>query len=762
MEGLGSVREDRVTFPRRFGTALVCVFLIGPAGLGQEMDRQSGLPIEPGTFQIATPFAPPDYRLWDVIAPRLGVAHYAGEGFGFREDYTTLGAFVPLAGGPPDRLTFLDLRGLVADDGHWGGNFGLGRRFYDPDRDRIFGIWASYDVRDTGRFDFNQVSAGFETIGRALDFRGNFYIPVGPDRRQFGDAFLCDPTFQGTHILLSHLRASEAALTGGEIEVGGPVPRLGRYGVRAYLGGYVFGVDDSPVDVGVRGRLDARISNRFSLGAQVQNDREFGTTAAVSVALHWGGIRRRYRSSVDTVYGRFADDIVRNHEIAVATQTTASRAPATDPLTGRPITVIHVNNTAPPGGDGSVEHPLNVLAPAPLLAGPAGIILVYRGDGTPRGMDHGVTLETNQRLLGDSIHYLFTSREVGVCLLPNPLTGRPTITNLAGDAVVLANGNEVAGLAILGPQGNGIRGTGVVGFNLHDNIITTATNFVTGELFTGIDLVGVSGTGVIANNQISGSSTGVFVSTVGNSRLDLSVSGNAVSGNTTGIVLDSFDASVLAATLTNNAIAGNQFGLTATSANGSVLSEALVGNVVSGNGQVGVFNVSSDGSRLGTTVTGNLFDSNGVGFEGVSQGTSQMRDVVTANTFSGAGGVIELFGLAVGTSRHGVTLSGNLFTGSSTLGVELDARQNATVVAAVNQNTIAGAFVIGFAAISVNNGTVCLGLHNNSSIGLLAAYDLSQTPPSTFQLEQDAGTNAGTPFLQSPGIVTVPAGSCVP
>jgi hypothetical protein len=116
------------------------------------------------------------------------------------------------------------------------------------------------------------------------------------------------------------------------------------------------------------------VCNNLDLNLWVQNDRQFGTTVVFGTTVALGGVRHCPRPFGKTyVYDRFADDIVRNYQIALATQTTQTLDPATSPQTGQPIEVIHVQNNAPPGGNGSVEHPLNTLAPAAALAGPFGI-----------------------------------------------------------------------------------------------------------------------------------------------------------------------------------------------------------------------------------------------------------------------------------------------------------------------------------------------------------------------------------------------------
>jgi hypothetical protein len=158
------------------------------------------------------------------------------------------------------------------------------------------------------------------------------------------------------------------------------------------------------------------------------------------------------------------------------------------------------------------------LAAAAAVSRPGDIIFVHTGSGTNTGQNAGITLKTNQKLLGQGVGLpLFD-------VLPNdPSNPLLSVTGIASTAAIpaampiisdtvtvlinnlpivnLASGVEVAGVIIDGTGAlanmRGMSGTGVTGFNIHDNTIRNVQR-------AGILLAGASGgTGTIANNTIS-------------------------------------------------------------------------------------------------------------------------------------------------------------------------------------------------------------------------------------------------------------------
>lgn len=99
------------------------------------------------------------------------------KGIGYSKGYGTLqGFFAPRHIRREYWLPFADLRGHLFTDGKWAANGGLGMRYLGCTR--VWGLNAYYDYRDTSHGHYNQVAAGFESLGVCYDFRINGYLPV--------------------------------------------------------------------------------------------------------------------------------------------------------------------------------------------------------------------------------------------------------------------------------------------------------------------------------------------------------------------------------------------------------------------------------------------------------------------------------------------------------------------------------------------------------------------------------------------------------
>ena len=223
-----------------------------------------------GDFEDGWP-ADNDGGLWNHGVPWVGYSHDVGDGIGYPEGYSSFEGFVPIFGLAGQSLFFADLRLLVDKHGEVGGNMGLGLRAYDEDSDRIFGIFVYYDRRDTGHNEFEQLSIGFETLGETWDFRTNAYLP---------STFDDDPQpirgrsrFQGTSLLL----ATEAPMTGIDMELGIPLPLTTEFDAKVFGGGYYFDVKDHEEAFGWRTRIEAYISENVSVNLSVQDDQVFDT-----------------------------------------------------------------------------------------------------------------------------------------------------------------------------------------------------------------------------------------------------------------------------------------------------------------------------------------------------------------------------------------------------------------------------------------------------------------------------------------------------
>lgn len=154
-------------------------------------------------------------------------------------------------------------------------------------------------------------------------------------------------------------------------------------------------------------------------------------------------------------------------------------------------------------GNGTLASPFNTLVQAQAASDVNDTIFVYNG--TPAvpadiGQNLGITLQDGQKLRGQGLRLSYN----GVPIV-DPLANAPLISNaglpVPGNipVVLLANGNEVAGLTINAAFNEGILALGGSGHFIHDNAIT----FGAGD--EGIRLLNVTGNNTVLVNTITGS-----------------------------------------------------------------------------------------------------------------------------------------------------------------------------------------------------------------------------------------------------------------
>ena len=223
-----------------------------------------------------------------------------------------------------------------------------------------------------------------------------------------------DPSFFEHFILLNQHNFGQAALSGFDTELGGRVPYLGKYGLSGYAGVYSYEGPNIAAVVGGHVRFEERLSDNIDLNLSVNSDPLFHTTVLFGLALRFGGEDRRCCSSRGNVFSRLVDRVYRNDNITVVNQEITRSVIATDPCTNTPIIVDHAASYAPAGGDGTFEHPYATLPQLQAGSHPGDILFVW-ADSVFN--DQGITLQNNQRFLGEGLPYQFTATQ-GTFLLP--------------------------------------------------------------------------------------------------------------------------------------------------------------------------------------------------------------------------------------------------------------------------------------------------------------------------------------------------------
>jgi hypothetical protein len=484
---------------------------------------------------------------------------------------------------------------VVPYDGDFAANVGAGFRFINEDTNRIYGASFWYDHDNSYARQYHQYGVSLESLGKYLDVRLNAYLPNNTDpffiSRTLGSAF-----FIGNNIGLNRTSQVEQGLRGGDFEVGGALPFIGDLGLRTYVGGYILDGHDLDSQVGTRFRADAVVTQDVALQVAITKDNTFGTNVTGAVSLSFPFTRETQWFRRPKVASRLYAPTERSYRVAVYRRTELDYVLATNPADNQPFRVAHVNNANATSGTGTFESPFNTLPGS--VPSDIDIIFVNRGTGTSLGMTGGITLANNQRLLGQGVVHTVTAVEA-VFNLPGFSAGSlPIITNVAGNAVTLANNNEVAGLNIVGATGAGIFGSGITNFNLHDVSISNSLG--------GVNLVNATGTGRVASATLgSNRGSGLTVNNSTGSPLVMSVTGSTISSNTgSGVDLRATGGSNIAATLTGNSINDNTVhGVSLTADSGTQTfviggAAAALGNTLSGNFDSGI-DLQLSGSAVG-------------------------------------------------------------------------------------------------------------------------------------------------------------------
>lgn len=645
-----------MTFLRRGTLGLFLIFAGTSVALAQPVIAEGQFTQPLGEAVVAEPTSP------YAVQPWASVQTTTGPGIGYQTSYSSLQGFVPLVQGPGG-LLFADLRGNLANSWLLSSNAGLGYRYFNPTNSRIAGANLYYDFRDVGINQFNQTGFGFESLGRYFDFRTNAYLPVGTREQFANNVGFFNPAFISHFLQLDRVDWYQGAMSGFDTEVGGPLPYLSRWGFKGYLGTYDYQVSNSPQAWGAKGRLEARLTDSLNLNLTLANDHVFGTSVIFNAGFRFGGRASRAGSSRGVMEARMADPVERNANIVVTNVAVRNKVLATD-AAGHPLDFIHVASYAAAGGDGTFEHPFQTLTQAQGGSVPNDIIFAWANSVFA---GQSITLQNGQRFLGEGLAYTVTSAQ-GTFLLPRAtsFTSAPVISGSTANAITLASNNEVSNFVITGAGANGIIGTGITSFNIHNNTITAAA-------VNGILLTNAGGTGTIASNTITNNGIGSNATNTSNGGVAVA---NAGAGSGSGIVIS---ASNFSGAIFGNVITGNGTG-------GNAVANA---NNTAGNGGVAVANAGA-GSGNGILIT------NGTSFNGV----------ITGNTITSNGAAGTATASANGTGNGGVAVA-NGATGSGS-GIQIN---GSTVLGSISGNTISGngsGSVTSASAIGAGNGGVAV------------------------------------------------------
>ncbi|MEL7331138.1 MAG: right-handed parallel beta-helix repeat-containing protein [Cyanobacteria bacterium J06560_2] len=475
---------------------------------------------------------------------------------GGSDDFGGVEAFLPIRQSAGQNVTYLNGRLNIDNDANLGSNLLFGHRALAEDR--IYGGYVAWDTRDTGSETFNQVGAGFESLGKSFDWRVNGYLPIGNTHRGGSTTpQVSAARFQDNALLLDILNVenTQSALGGVEAEVG---TKLADFGNGSDLRGFggIYYRDGAGVEGSVGGsvRLEASPIEAVNLSAGVQHDGIFGTNVLFRVGVSLPSSATGHAASgskTDEIYRRIADSVVRNNAIVVEQNISTEQQTAVvavNPDTGADSAIRHVSPGAT-GGDGTAASPVGTVAAATALANSGDIIYVQEGNAGPGGftIPEGVQVRSTGPVQRVATQY-------GNVQLPGSGTGNLPVIDNAG--VTLGNNTVLSGFEVSNATGDAIAGTGIENVTIQDNRTVAS-------LGAGIKLENVSGLVVIENNQLDSSllDTGVFIDTNSSIAQDLTITNNTVSGNAEqGILINTSGMAQVNADIRNNTLTGNNPG----------------------------------------------------------------------------------------------------------------------------------------------------------------------------------------------------------
>ncbi|MEX0271252.1 right-handed parallel beta-helix repeat-containing protein [Leptolyngbyaceae cyanobacterium UHCC 1019] len=606
------------------------------------------------------------------LPPQVGASFTTGPGVGYESSFGSIEGFVPLVQTPGKEIGYVQGRLNLDTAADPGGNLLLGYRAFNPATNTVLGGYLGFDIRSTGNQTVSQLGAGIEAILPAVELRLNGYLPVGNRSREiasssvFTDSITATssaPRFQGNFLVVGGqslrttqtTRLFEDSLAGFDAEAGVKVARWSPVGtLKSYLGLYYYGSPRVDGFVGVRGRLEARINENFRAGLSIQGDREFGTTAAVSVAFSFPGIGSSSTAPQQLAWAEAGNFVFRQSTVAVTQRRTTDIATAStgtgiiallNPATNQPWFFQHVA-LGGAAGSGTFEAPFSTVESG--LAATRGDRndIVYVQAGSNPGIP-AFTIPANVQVLSAGITQQIQTVQQG--LTPLPLSGSGILPGVTG-TVTLGNNTTLAGFNITPPIGNvGILANGVQDITIRQNQVAVA-----GGSTNGIQLQNVTSTATVIGNTVatnSFESNGIFISSNANSAITtatvsdniITTTGNfargifivpnnsaiatlTVSGNTITTSGDFADGIALLldnnSSITTATISGNTVTTTGADANGintelqggsSIASFRLTNNQIPQSGLNNVRIANFGGQTICAAIQGNLAQNPGAG-----------------------------------------------------------------------------------------------------------------------------------------------------
>lgn len=565
------------------------LFLAGSLALLYPATASSQTLAEAGWFSEAIT---PQPEVIPLISPRFSGQFTTHSGLDNHRNYGSIYGWFPFSTTVIQDLGFTETRlHFDTEKGYFSSNFLLGYRQLTPDNQAVFGTYLSYDFRNTGTHNFQQISGGLEWLNPAWEIRLNGYVPFGNRRSLVSEQFITlqntfsRPRFQNRFLVVNqqeviqHNRQFEAALTGFDFEVGNALLQGSNGDLWGYVGMYFYGGEGTESFGGWRSRLLAQYNNRFNGSLTLQSDGKFGTNLILSFGMSWGGYAANNREA--PLLQQFTKPIVRQDRIAVETQLESEIIWRdrvifmTNPVTQQPWRFFHVlpggNN-----GNGTIESPFNsiIAATAQTQGDRNEIIYVQTGNNSSLA---GFTIPDFVQVLSTGPQQFINTVELGQLQLLNSGNNRfPIVQN----TVNMGNNTVLSGFAITGQNNPGVVIQNAGNVEVRDNIIQS-------QFQAGIQIENTTGSIHLQNNQITGNTVPALVA---NNVENVSITGsqlNSFNSLNNGITLNQIRGNFNLENTAFNIARPADYGIQVSQVTGNVNLTATTGSQIRNSGLAG-------------------------------------------------------------------------------------------------------------------------------------------------------------------------------
>jgi len=402
-----------------------------------------------------------------------------------------------------NRILFGDLRGFITTEGDVGGNFGMGYRFIGPNDFALFGANVFYDADNSTGRTFQQMSVGWEARLEKVGMFGNIYMPVGQTEKLISQN-LYNERFDAHNILFDVRNRIGKALTGLDLNVQAYLPGefLKEHQVQATAGWYYF-QGNSEIDSisGYKLQLQGNIVPAIGVLASVTQDSTYGTNGNVGIFWRFGS-RELPSTSLRGQLRRFVD---RNYNVILARHTEIQSGVVAHNSDGSVMIVQHVDGNGS-AGDGTASNPYATIDDALHASERPDLIFVQGGSVVTEA--NTIVLGDGQTLLGEGTSLQFQDNRYGAFNVPGGTSGSatPQVKVLSGDAVMMGDNSQIAGLKIIDSIGHGIVAQNVDNIKISNVTVENSggdgivLDSVTGSVVSNVMVDGAAGNGISIMN----------------------------------------------------------------------------------------------------------------------------------------------------------------------------------------------------------------------------------------------------------------------